>query len=535
MRFYDLLSFRLFVVIVLILMALSIGFSLYFVSIESEQYEQVAQQCAQRTSEIVIGSTKNAMLLNQKENAYEIMRSIVTQEEIEKISLFDKSGNIVFSTDDDEIGQHVEIDNQACASCHLPSGEVKGTPTENWYNIFITQNGYRALGYLKPIKNEKNCYTADCHAHPKDKTYIGVLCVVMSLKKMDTLLEQNQARMISTNIVITIMLGLAVGVFLWIWVHVPVKNLIKGTREVSSGNLDYTIQASGKDELGFLGRSFNEMTTDIRKAKDEITSWSNQLEHRVKEKTEELKNTQKRNLQIEKMASLGQLSATVAHELNNPMAGILTYSKLIQKKIMKGHLSEEERESILKHLKMIETESARSGDIVKNMLLFSREGAIDIKPYQLDMIINSSLDLISHHLKLHNIHLQKNLQPDLPMVYVDENQLKQALLALYVNAVEAMDDEGTLTIKTRWKKSQHHVSLFVKDTGRGIPEAVKSQVFEPFFTTKSEVKGVGLGLSSVFAIINRHDGEIIFESEVDKGTTFEIILPLNKRRISRDE
>ncbi len=532
MRFYDLLSFRLFLVIVLTLMALSIGFSLYYISIESEQYEEIAQQCARRTSEIVIGSTKNAMLLNQKENAYEIMLSIVTQPEIEKISLFDKNGNVVFSTDEDEIGQHVEIDNQACASCHMPNGEVKGKPTENWYNIFIGQNGYRSLVYLKPIKNEKNCYTASCHAHPKNKPYIGVLRVVMSLEKMDTLIEQNQARMISINIVITIILGLAVGVFLWIWVHVPVKNLIKGTREVSTGNLDYTIQATGKDEMGLLGRSFNEMTADIRRAKDEITSWSNQLEHRVKEKTEELEKTQKRNLQIEKMASLGQLSATVAHELNNPMAGILTYSKLIQKKINKGQLNEEEKKSVLKHLKMIATESARSGEIVKNMLLFSRQEAIDMKPHQLENIINLSLDLISHHLKLHNINLVKDFQQDLPLVDVDENQMKQALLALYVNAVEAMENEDTLTIRTRLKKSGHHVSLFIEDTGKGIPNTIKSQVFEPFFTTKNEVKGVGLGLAAVFAIIHKHNGEITFESEVDKGTTFEIILPLKKSRIS---
>lgn len=532
MRFYDLLGFRLFIVIVLILMALSIGFSLYYISIESEQYEKIAQQCAQRTSEIVIGSTKNAMLLNQKENAYEIMLSIVTQQEIEKISLFDKNGNIVFSTDEDEIGQHVEIDNQACASCHMPNGEVKGKPTENWYNIFNSQNGYRALGYLKPIKNEKNCYTANCHAHPKNNTYIGVLSVVMSLEKMDAIVEQNQARMISTNIVITIILGLVVGVFLWIWVHVPVKNLIKGTREVSSGNLDYTIQATGKDELGFLGRSFNEMTTDIRKAKDEITSWSNQLEHRVKEKTDELEKTQNRNLQIEKMASLGQLSATVAHELNNPMAGILTYSKLIQKKINKGQLNEEERESVLKHLKMIETESARSGDVVKNMLLFSRQEAIDMKPQKLDNIIDASLDLISHHLNLHNIDLQKDYQTDIPQVNVDENQIKQTLLALYVNAVEAMEREGTLTVKSRWKKSQKYVSIYIQDTGRGVPENVKSQIFEPFFTTKNAVRGVGLGLSSVYAIIQKHGGDIKVNSEIDKGTTFEIQIPCKLTRNS---
>ena len=532
MRFYDLLSFRLFVLIFLVLTTLTIGFSLYYINIESTQYEEIARQCAQRTSEIVIGSTKNAMLVNQKESAYDIMRSIVTQNEINKISLYDKKGNIVFSTNEHEIGDQVGLESRACASCHTPEGEVKKKPTNEWYNIIISQNGYRSLSYLQPIKNEAGCYTADCHFHSADQSYIGVLRVVMSLNTMDALVEENKKRMISTSIIITIILGLAAGVFLWIGVHGSVNKLIRGTREISSGNLDYTISDMGKDEMGILADSFNKMTSDLRKAKDEITDWSNQLEYRVNEKTDELEKTQKRNLQIEKMASLGQLSATVAHELNNPMAGILTYSKLIQKKLGKIDFKPEEKDSIMKHLKMIETESARSGDIVKNMLLFSRQEAIDMKPQKLDNIIDASLDLISHHLNLHNIDLQKDYQTDIPQVNVDENQIKQALLALYVNAVEAMEIEGTLTVKSRWKKSNKYVSIYIQDTGKGVPENVKSQIFEPFFTTKNAVRGVGLGLSSVYAIIQKHGGDIKVNSEIDKGTTFEIQIPCKLSRNS---
>jgi two-component system NtrC family sensor kinase len=533
MKFYDLLSFRLFMLIVLILTVLTIGYSLYYIALETEQYEEIARQCAERTSHIISGSTKNAMLLNQKDKAFEIMKSISNQEGVEKICLYDKKGNIIYSTDQTEIGDQVELTSRVCSPCHTATGTVRGEPINKWYDIYNDQTGNRFLGHLQPIQNEESCSTAACHAHSVNESYIGVLRVIMSLDKMDTLVQENRSQMISINVLITILLGLTVGVFLWIWVHVPVKNLIRGTREVSSGNLDYVIPATGKDEMGLLGRSFNDMTTDIRRAKDEITTWSNQLENRVKEKTEELEKTQKRNLQIEKMASLGQLSATVAHELNNPMAGILTYSKLIQKKINKGPLNEEEKSSVIKHLKMIESESARSGDIVKNMLLFSRQEAIDMKPHQLDKIINSSLELISHHLKLNNIQLEIDYQPDLPLVNVDENQMKQALLALFVNAVEAMEGEGSLKIKTRLKKSRHHVSILVEDTGKGIPESVKSQVFEPFFTTKNEVKGVGLGLAAVYAIVHKHGAEISFESEVDKGTSFEINLPLNKTRITR--
>jgi two-component system NtrC family sensor kinase len=229
-----------------------------------------------------------------------------------------------------------------------------------------------------------------------------------------------------------------------------------GTKEISSGNLDYKIKINTRDEIGGLAKSFNRMTEDLTEAKKEITEWSNELEQRVDQKTKELKKTQEGILQIEKMASLGKLSATVAHELNNPMAGILTYSKLIQKKLQRDNLLPKEKEAILNYLKIIEDESDRSGSIVKNLLLFSRKQEKDIRPHQINSIIEKALQLIRHHLELNSVNLQKQLQKDLPVVYVDENQIKQALLALFVNAAEAMEKDGVLTIRTNYKKSENN-------------------------------------------------------------------------------
>lgn len=276
MRLYNLLSFRLFLLIVIILTILTVGYSFYFVEIESSQYEEFARQCAQRTSEIVIRSTKNAMLLNQKDKAYQIMKAVVRQEGIEKISLYDKKGMIIFSTVENEIGDSVAMTNRACSPCHNASGELKPVPGNNWHQIFFSEKNSRSLGYVSPVRNEEGCSTSDCHVHRSDEQYLGVLSVVMSLNKMDSLIEENRARLISTNIAITIILGLAVGVFLWMGVHVPVNRLIKGTREVSSGNLKYKIEEVSNDEMGILAHSFNEMTRDLSAAKDEITAWSNQ-------------------------------------------------------------------------------------------------------------------------------------------------------------------------------------------------------------------------------------------------------------------
>jgi two-component system NtrC family sensor kinase len=532
MYFYRLLSFKLFVLVFIILIILTIGFSLYYIKTESEQYAEIARQCAFRTSEIVAGSTRNSMLLNAKESTYSIMKGIVQQEGIQKVTLFDKTGRIAYSTAADEINHTADYEARECSPCHESSGSLRKKPIEAWHHIYKNEQDQRLMVYIRPIANEASCYQSSCHAHQQQDTYLGLLRITLSLSKMDSIVEQNRSRMISTNIAITLVLALMVGIMIWFFVHVPVKKLILGTKQISSGNLSYQIISSARDEIGSLAQSFNQMTQDLREAKQEITSWSNQLEHRVQEKTVELEHTQKRNLQIEKMASLGQLSATVAHELNNPIAGILTYSKLIQKKLAKGDMPPAELEAILKYMKMIESESERSGNIVKNMLLFSRQEAIEIKTHDLHQVIDNSIQLIDHHLKLHNIKLVREFHSDLPPVEIDDNQIKQALLALFVNAVEAMEDEGILTIRTELRISEQAVYISVKDTGKGIADDLKSQIFEPFYTTKNAVKGVGLGLSAVYAIIQRHRGEIWVESEINKGSTFIIKIPLKQSKVS---
>jgi len=528
MHLQRLLSFKIFLLVFIILTILSVSFSLYYIRMESQQYQVLLRQFAMRSAAIVSASTRNAMLANHKEDTYAIIDAIGRQEAISKIYLIDKSGKVIYSTITSEIGNQLKPKDRDCQTCHRGEGislkaEHQGVEL---FNIQDSPFGYRELHFVEPIVNEYSCYTADCHAHREDQTYLGVLTLTMPLKVMDEVVAGNRERLLTTSIAITLILGIVVGGSLWYFVHVPVKRLIRGTREISAGNLDYQIKNKGTDEIGILAESFNHMTKDLMLAKEEITTWSNHLEERVNQKTEELERTQQRNLQIEKMASLGQLSATVAHELNNPMAGILTYSKLIQKKIEKDSLTSDEKKQVLKYLKMIESESQRSGEIVKNMLLFSRQEATDIKPRNLNEIIESSVELIMHHLKLNNIELKKILQPDIPLVKVDENQIKQAMLALYVNAVEALEKSGVITIRSEWRKPQRKVRIYVSDNGHGITEKVRDQIFEPFFTTKNAVKGVGLGLSAVYAIVQRHQGEISFETKIDEGTTFMIDLPL---------
>jgi len=536
MRMTRLLSFKLFLLIVIILTISSFVVSYFQLQSQSENNMQTITECGERTSLLIKASTRHSMLLNQKETTHNIIRSIAGEKRIDNIRIYNKQGMIIFSANDEEINQTVDMQNEACFMCHNNNGDAIEEPdTKEKRRIYTRKDGTRILGFVSAIRNEKSCYEADCHFHPREKVVLGTIDVMMSLASNDKMLMDERSKMLQTNAAITLLVALTVGAFIWIFVHGPVHRLIIGTKEISSGNLEYKINSVSSDEIGTLAKSFNQMTSDLTNAKNEITDWSNELEERVKRKAELLKKTQDRIIQIEKMASLGKLSATVAHELNNPMSGILTYSKLIQKKLNKGDQSPTEKESIINHLKMIETESERCGAIIKNMLLFSKEQKPEFKPCDINTVLGTSLQLIKHHLQLHGIDLKTQLQSNLPEIYVDEHQIRQALLDLLMNSIEAMEKDGILTVKSSYNTLENRIFISLNDNGKGIPSDIQKQIFEPYFTTKHEVKGVGLGLFVVYGIIQNHNGDISVESELDKGTTFIIKLPVDQKQVNDNE
>ena len=246
----------------------------------------------------------------------------------------------------------------------------------------------------------------------------------------------------------------------------------------------------------------------------------------IKEAYQDLKEVQEQIVWTEKLASLGKLAATIAHEINNPLAGVLNYIRLIIKQLSRNRFTHEKLEDISRYLKIMESETARCGEIVKDLLAFSRRTKITMESNSIEDIINKTLNLISHELEMKELQLKKNIAPNLPKVKCDFKQIQQVLLNLMYNASEAMPNGGTLTITA--KKANGAKALLevtISDTGCGISEKDMENIFEPFFTTKEEGKGVGLGLSVVYGIITRHNGTIAVESEPGKGSTFTIRLP----------
>jgi two-component system NtrC family sensor kinase len=342
--------------------------------------------------------------------------------------------------------------------------------------------------------------------------------------------------MVSYAAAVIIVIAVIVAFFLSVTVLKPVRGLLQGAQEISSGNLDHRITIHSRDELGTLAEEFNAMTGSLKEEKAENQRWASTLEERVRVKTDELGAIHKQIVHIEKMVSLGKLAATVAHELNNPLEAILTYAKLIARRIRRDETMLHTQHQTVEDINLIAQEADRCGTIVKNLLLFSKKQTGDFALVPVRQIVEHAAQLVRHHCEISNVKLQTGYDDPDMVLLCDENQIKQALIALFVNAVEALPGGGTIKVEVRRPPNGEGVLISVSDNGNGISEADLPFIFEPFFTTKTGARGVGLGLSVTYGIVERHGGKISVVSSLGTGTTFTLIFPpVSKSQQPKDQ
>ncbi len=528
MKTFKSLSFRVFLLTLAVLLVVLSLHTYLSIQLQSKQAMRHIELCARRIADLVSSSTHYSMLINRNEDIEHIVATIGHEPDIDGISILNHKGEIVYSSDSTLIHRKILPTQAPCVRCH--SGPKPVLTSEKELTIFQTPAGYRVAELSRPILNEPSCYNASCHAHQRSQTVLGVMDIRISLKSIDQATEHSRNTLLILSLFSMILIISILWIYLWKEVLVPVRILHQGTHEIAHGNLNYTIEDPSGTEIGDLAHSFNEMTARLRKAQEEITRWSRTLEERVQQKSQELATAQKQMLHVEKMASLGKLSATVAHEINNPLAGILNYTKLIIKQIKKSDLPPEKTAPILEELSIIESEIKRLGNIVKNLLTFARGGGEELTENDINAIVEKSLILVNHHFKMNSIRLETRYCPKACVVRCHPDQLKQALIALYVNAVEAMSsgDGGTLRVEVWRLEEKSTVQIRISDTGVGISKEDLPHIFEPFYSTKNKTSGVGLGLAVVYGIIKNHGGTIRVESEPKKGTTFIIELPSQK-------
>ena len=451
------------------------------------------------------------------------------REKMEGIEVFicDTNQLISWSTHKDKIYTNItdtitSTEPLAALSTLLQSGVA---PKES----FETEiDGTRHIIIIEPILNEKVCF----HCHGSSKKVIGGMIVKTDVERALRAVSASRNRIILTTILALLAIVAISYALVEKFISSRVQKLAEGVQKVAAGDLDFEIQARSSDEIGDLARSFNTMTHELKEARDEITNWATTLEHIVDERTSQLKRAQESAIRTEKMASMGRLAAIVAHEINNPLAGIRTYAKLMLKR--SGEIFPDKDSKYIQYLDTIESESARCGDIVRGLLQFARPTKPRISCHDINTLIKETLRLIQHQIDLLNIEVTLDLDPVSPEASCDDQKIKQALVALLLNACDAVqNDTGHITISTVLLEKAKKVEIRIEDNGVGMDEKTRSHMFEPFFTTKTVSPehetslNSGLGVSVVYEIVESHSGTIDVESEVGKGTAITIFLPID--------
>jgi two-component system NtrC family sensor kinase len=520
------LTFRLTGTLIVALVLLLALTAVVQVGLQERYAREAARINGLAMSETLYGALHTAMLNNDREGLHASVRTISEQDPDVRVRIFNKEGEIVFSSDRREVGTRLDPRSEACFKCHQANQPIGKLPPGDRTRSFVLA-GVPALGVIRPIENEPSCANASCHAHPASKQLLGVLDVTLLLTRLET------ARRETTLLMVVATGGallLVVAVVLFVVrnsVHRPIRELSHTLAALGAGDYSARYEDADISEFATLGWSVNKMAQDLERANAELVQWAQTLERRVDEKTAELRRAQEQMTRVERMASLGKLAAVVAHEINNPLASVVTYSKVLLRRFggHPGAKKEEAREN-LDILEAIASESARCGEIVSNLLLFARRTGSHMEPSNVNQLIERALFLIKHKMDLAQVKAAVDLDPHAPPIMCDPSQVEQALLALCINAVEAMPNGGTLSVRTS-PTLDGGITTTVEDTGIGMPDEVRAHIFEPFFTTKGEGegKGLGLGLAVVYGIVQRHNGSIDVASTPGQGTRFTLTLP----------
>ena len=484
---------------------------------------------ADQLSNAIVSATWHAMLDDHREAAYQVMQTIALKQGIDRIRMFTRTGEVRFSTDPRDVQTGAGKASPTCALCHAPAAPKVSVDLPSRVRVFFDADGRRRLEMVTPIYNEQSCAQAECHAHPSNLKVLGVLDLALNLDSVDKEVAGMKARVLLVTGVEITLIGLFIIFFTRRFVAQPIGKLIEGFKAISQMELDKPLDiADRSEELDELARSFDLMRQRLRSALAELNEFTQKLETKVEERTQQLKVAQKKLLHSDRLASLGQLSASVAHEINNPISGVLNLSKLMQRMLKDDGVPPARLEEFRKYLTQVTNETARVGRIVSDLLAFSRRGKPQRAPADLNRIVRATLSLAQHKMKLSNVTVEANLEEGLPAVPCDASQIQQVALNLALNAAEATHGGSERRVIVSTSRGDGMVVLTVSDNGEGIPPENMSKIFDPFFTTKSDGKGVGLGLAVSYGIIQAHGGDIEVKSVVGEGTTFTVSLPLEQ-------
>jgi len=523
------LKFKVSLYLSTVLVAVMVLFVVLLVQQERGEQLRTLVTHMMQLSQVIARSTRYAMLLDEPEIVEQIIEDIGKQEGIQRVRVLRKNGIIAHSNFPAEIGQHIDKEAEHCSHCHEGEKALTDIPNHKKWRLFETADRHQMLGNMEVIRNEPSCSSAACHQHPASQPVLGVVDITYSLDEINQTMRAHVINMILVSIGFILLVSLSAAALLHKLIYQPLHDLEKGAKRLASGNFDNAIPVRGEDEFGSLARSSNAMMGALKKSRQELEGWVQTLEEKVKERTEELRLAEAEVARGEKLASIGQLAAGIAHELNNPLTGVLIFTSLMRKKMPDNSQDAEDLDLVIR-------ETKRCASIIRRLLDFAREKTPEKALVNLNQLIAETVQFVDRSAALQHIEIAMDLDPDLPPLFVDADLIKQVLMNILVNAQQAIEEHGKITVRShlhRRKKlpgpcseTTPAVEIAISDTGCGIPEANLKRIFDPFFTSKEVGKGTGLGLSVSYGIVRAHGGEIEVESTVGEGSTFRICLPV---------
>jgi two-component system NtrC family sensor kinase len=525
----------------LYLSAVLVAVMLLFVALlvkqeREEQLRTLITHMAQ-LSQVIARSTRSAMLLDEPEVVDKIILDIGKQEGIKRVRVLSKDGVIAHSNDPGEIGKPVDKQAEQCSLCHEGRRVLTEVPNHKKWRIFEAADRQQLLGNMEVIRNEPSCAAAGCHKPPNEQSVLGVVDITYSLDEVNRTMKAHVINMIAVSIGFICLVSISGGWLLRRLVYVPLRDLEIGAKRLASGDFDHAIPVRSDDEFGSLARSSNSMMSALKASRQQLEEWVQTLEQKVKERTHELRLAEAEVARGEKLASIGQLAAGIAHELNNPLTGVLTFTSLLRRKLPDASPDAEDLDLVIR-------ETKRCASIIRRLLDFARDKPPEKRRVALNALVEETVRFVARSAQLRQIEITTELDPGVPELLIDADLIKQVLINMLVNAEQAIDAHGSIVVRTRLHASRAApgsarsavpaVEISITDTGCGIPEANLQRIFDPFFTSKEVGKGTGLGLSVSYGIIRSHGGEIEVESTVGKGSTFRVFLPMHSPAVGAE-
>jgi len=498
-------------------------------SISNNYLEKVTLRCGERVARLVDRSLQTTMMSMDHKELVQTIAYICEIPGIRNISIYNSHGQLrhngksgLFHPDSSP------PDKIVCYECHA------SIDTTQWIKKGVCvfdrelEQG-RELVILAPVLNQPGCTSSNCHQNEISKELLGYLEIELPLSEMDHALNQT---LLKYFLIVVIFIFCFTVTLLWFAhqrIRIPLSRIMHASQEVRQGNMNLRVDISPSDlnDIKQVEEAFNKMLESIEDSNRELHQWSHDLEKKVLEKTEDLERTQSEIFHFERLASLGRLSSSVAHEINNPLAGILTYAKLVSRMLQNPELTEGSQQKILKHLDMIQSESTRCGNIVKGLLNFSREQSSEFSYLSLNTVLIETEQLIQHSFQISEVRLVSDFSAVRDQIQANRNQIIQACLAVLTNALEAIDNtaSGQVTFRS-YNPDNEHITVEIQDNGIGISPEDQKHIFEPFFSRKKEMSGIGLGLAVTYGIVEQHQAKVGVDSIPGVGTTIKFTFKL---------